>query len=253
MEEGSKDAVEFVVGQVAAGVLELLPGGSLMSRALLLPIELAERKRTAVLLDKLLADVAALSERGWLPPLDELCESELFLASITESVRAMKGTADEGKRKLLRNAVLNTQLDDVPAERSEFFLRVISRYGTLHVEMLTFIEKLPAYVSPEVSYPRVAGKPSGVMRDLPGMLKERFPADPDLVYPAFNELRNDRMIELSQPQTYALQNTGDATRPDTISNLGRSFLQFLREPDTEDHGREQKADAGVSRDSRPEA
>jgi hypothetical protein len=233
VDESQKDTIEYISAQVAAAVFELLPGGSLLSRALLVPVEVAERRRTTRILDSIAADIEQLQARADFPTVESLVASEAFMANLTETVRAMKATSNDEKRQLLRNALMNSELDDDPAELSEFLIRLVGRYSVLHVQMLRFIEPLEPFVSPEISWPVVDGEPSGVMRDLPAMLREAFPEDILLLDVVFQELRSDGLIRLSQPQTYTLQDTGDPTRPDSISELGREFVRFVRRPSGE--------------------
>lgn len=232
MKESTKDAVEYTTAQLAAGVLEVFPGGSILSKAFLVPLELSERRRTEAIIGALVADVEDLKALGKFPStLEELAESDAFMANLTEMMRASKSTHDEEKRKLLRNAVLNAELDPPAAGLDEFFIRLIARYSVLHVRVLQLIAPLPPFESAELSYPKDAsGQASGVMRDIPALAQREFPNSSALVTPVFRELRNDGLVELTQPQTYALQNTGDATRPDTISDLGKQFIRFLADP-----------------------
>lgn len=68
------------------------------------------------------------------------------------------------------------------------------------------------------------------MRDVPALVRSAYPEHLDMVIPALQDLRNDGMLVQTQPQTYGLQNTGDPSRPDTISPLGEAFVGFLRDP-----------------------
>lgn len=230
MKESKKDAIEFAAAQTAAAVLELLPGGSLLSRALIAPIEFAERQRTTVILDAFAADIAELQSQSRLPDIDSLASSDRFMAVLNSAFLASKATADPDKLRRLRNAVFNTQIDDVQAIRAELFVRLLDRYSELHVRILEVAAPLPTFVSKEESFPFVNGKQSGVMRDLFGIV-QRAVGDPlGLLMPAFNDLRNDGLLVRTQPVTYGLNDTGDPTRPDSISKLGRAFLLFVRDP-----------------------
>lgn len=231
MNESTKDDIEFVTAQTAAGVLEIFPGGSLLSKAILVPLELAERRRTARILTAIQADIERLQAAGKLTPsFEDLASSDRFMANLTEAMRAAKATSDKAKRKLLRNAVLNSEMNPQGEYIDEFFMRLVGRYAVHHIWLLRFAEPFPAYVSDEASYPVVDGKPSGVMRDLLALAQAAFPEQADLVIPIFQELRNDGMLLQSQPPTYGLQDTGDPSRPDSISPLGRSFLAFVQDP-----------------------
>lgn len=230
MKESKKDAIEFAAAQTVAAVLETLPLGSLMSRALLAPIEFAEQQRTSRILDGFATDIAELQSRSRLPDIDSLASSERFMAVLSSAFLASKATADPDKLRRLRNAVFNTQIDNVEEIRAEMFVRLLERYSELHVRILEVAEPLPAFVSKERSFPVADGKQSGVMRDLFGIV-QRAVGDPHgLLMPAFNDLRNDGLLVRTQPVTYGLNDTGDPTRPDTISKLGRAFLFFVRDP-----------------------
>lgn len=230
MKESSKDAVEFFTAQAMAAALELLPMGSVMSRALLAPIEFADRKRTSEVLDQLVGDIAALQATHRLPSVEELASSDRFMAVLSSAVRASKATSDSEKRRLLRNAVINSHLDDVEAAIAEYFVRLLDRYSELHVKILVAVEPLPPFVSPEESFGLVDGEHDGVMRDLFGFLQHEVGDPLGLLAPVFTELRNDGLLVQTQPMTYGLNDTGDPTRPDSISDLGRAFLVFVRDP-----------------------
>jgi len=231
MDEWTKDAIEFGSAQLAAGLLELLPGGSLLSRGLLLPVEIAERRRTERFLSDLATQIRELQEAERLPSIEDLVASDEFMANLTEVVRSMKATSDDEKRRLLANALINAQIDANPPELNEFFIRLAGRYSVLHVRMLRLIEPLPPFVSAEESFPVIDGKRSGVMRDLPAIVEAAFPESSLLVTPVFQELSNDGLLITTQPNTRAIADLGrDADRADTISDLGRAFVAFLRDP-----------------------
>lgn len=98
------------------------------------------------------------------------------------------------------------------------------------MRILEVAEPLPSFVSKEESFPFVDGKQDGVMRDLFGIVQKAVGDPLGLLMPAFNDLRNDGLLERTQPVTYGLNDTGDPTRPDSISKLGRAFLFFVRDP-----------------------
>lgn len=102
MKESNKDTIEFAAAQTAAAVLELLPLGSLLSRALIAPIEFAERQRTTKILDALAADIAELQSRSRLPDIDSLASSDRFMAVLSSAFLASKSTADPDKLRRLR-------------------------------------------------------------------------------------------------------------------------------------------------------
>lgn len=231
MDETTKDAIEYGAVQSVAGLLELFPGGSLLSRALLVPVELAERRRTERILNTLADQIQKLQDAERLESIDELVASDAFMANLHEVVRSMKTTSDDEKRILLGNALLNAQMDGKPRELNEFFIRLAGRYSVLHVRMLRVIEPLPPFVSAEESFPLIDGKRSGIMRNLQKLVEEAFPESSLLVAPTFQELASDGLIIATQPNTRSIADLGrDANRADAISDLGRAFVAFLRDP-----------------------
>lgn len=230
MKESRKDAIEFAAAQTVAAVLETLPLGSVISRALLAPIEFAEQKRTSKILDGFAADIAELQGRNRLPDIESLASSERFMAVLSSAFLASKSTADPDKLRRLRNAVVNTHINNVETIRAELFVRLLDRYSELHVRILEVVEPLPAYNSREQSFPFVNGKRDSVMRDLFGIVQRKVGDPLGLLMPAFIDLRNDGLLVRTQPLTRGLVNTGDPTRPDTISKLGRAFLFFVCDP-----------------------
>ena len=224
MREFTKDQLEFGALKTGEALLGMVPGGSILSAAFTVPLELAERKRNQDILASIQVDLTVLSLN-----LSELTSSEAFMANLIEIVRASQSTSDQGKRKLLRNALVNSIRD---AEEvfgiKEHFLKLISAYSVSHVMVLKFFGSLDPYVSKEVSLDE-----QGVFRDAVTMAKAQFPQLDALILPLTDDMRGDGLLEFAQDHTVGAADI--SSRPDSITPLGEHFLTFLRDPLLEEH------------------
>jgi len=224
MREFTKDQLEFGALKTGEALLGLVPGGSILSASFTVPLELAERKRNQDILASIQADLTELSLN-----LSEMTSSDAFMANLIEIVRASQSTSDQGKRKLLRNALVNSIRDAEEAFGiKEHFLKLISAYSVSHVMVLKFFGSLDPYVSREVSLDE-----QGVFRDVVTMAKAEFPQLDALILPLTSDMQGDGLLEFAQDLTAGAANI--ASRPDSITPMGEDFLTFLRDPLSEEH------------------
>lgn len=230
MDERRKDKVEWVTAQAAEAVLGLMPGGSVLGRALTLPLAMAERRRNEAILLSIHEDIEALQLRRTFPTLTELVDSEEFMASLYVCVRGAQATSRDEKRKLLRNALLNG-VGAFRTEREEF-LALLSAYLPEHVAILRSLGglradsgRMPSSVRSQLS--QELGLPFAVVSSCvaklvqDGMMSEsvdqkietqavrtRYPTTPE---------RKEHV--LGRQKTY-----------NSLSERGAAFLEFVSDP-----------------------
>lgn len=230
MDEQRKDEVEWIAAQAAEAALGLLPGGSVLGRALTLPLALAERRRNEGILLNIHSDIEALRQRRAFPALSELVESEEFMSSLYVCVRGAQATSHGEKRKLLRNALLNG-VGAFRTEREEF-LSLLSDYHPEHIAILRSVERLRT---------THGSMPSGVRSQLSEKLGLAFA----VVASCVARLVQDGMLSESVKQKietepvrtrYATipatteQVLGRETRYHSLSERGALFLEFVSDP-----------------------
>ena len=174
------------------------------------------------------SDLDAVIARYELSDATARVSTDEFVAAMHAIAPAIQSTASEGKRKLLRNALINGAfLGDWPDYKRESFMRQMAAYDAFHVVVLQYVSTLPPFDPEEMPE-------SGVWRDLDAMIvDELFPSEPEMrpiVQRAIKQLDLDGLLVQAQPQTRGVQNTGNAIRPDAISDLGRDFLEFVSDP-----------------------
>lgn len=81
----------------------------------------ATRRRQEQILEDLARDISRLEEAGQAINLDQLAESDEFMAALHVALRVSQETASEAKRKMLRSALINGYILETPSERDVLF------------------------------------------------------------------------------------------------------------------------------------
>lgn len=157
---------------------------------------------------------------------DRLKENEAFQATFIEAAQATLRTADIRKKDMLRNAILNSALGTLDETIRHMFMQFIDQLTPLHVAVLALMDN-----------PNANEKAKQATKNLmAGGLR-------DIVEAAIPELRNNQELAdiiVADLERMKLTNgtalnvtmsaTGIMTRRSTT--LGKSFLQFICDPDT---------------------
>jgi hypothetical protein len=198
-------------------LLSLVPGlgGPLVELAALLTPPLERRKETILL--QLVEDIDAVKAHG--VDVQRLFEDEAFLSTLLQVLDASVKTHHEGKRRALRNAMLNTALGKAPDEDlRHMFVNYVVELTESHLLILMRFKDSVKNAKPilgngvftptEEAYPQFAGRYAFILQ-ITRQLKEKGLLEWDC-------LRSGEHI---------VQETG-YTLP-----LGDEFIKFITAPD----------------------
>ena len=220
MDERWKDRVEAIGAIAVEAGISAIPGvGGPVAVIANRAFALKDQQRTQRILSQFEEDIEELKIRG--NAQTAFLDSEEFLAGLHVLVRAANETSSESKRTLLRNALLNEYVVREPRKYPPQFVRLIAAYQAEHVELLNDLASVVAETGRVVENP--AWKLGEIAKDA------GRPADPFLKN-FLDDLVRDGLIGVSEesqrdarppvyPRTYA-----------TVSQLGHSFLQYVKSP-----------------------
>jgi hypothetical protein len=236
MEEGTKDDIELAAAGVADAVFGLLPGGSLLSAAFTVPLQVAHQRRSRQQLEQIQQEIDALRQSGAsVPSPEELAASEAFMARLTTTLRAGLETDSDEKRQLLRNALMNGILGHWGTLGADFS-RLMARYEPEHVAVLDSLLKLGG------------GQVGHWIEDAVLKVGEYLGPEPGQSIPAsrlgrvMNELVSDDLLQRERISTWP--GDYDETNPQphiepllvAVTLLGAEFLRFVAQPPAGPHG-----------------
>ncbi|MGB3376059.1 MAG: hypothetical protein WBA87_13090 [Microbacterium sp.] len=226
------DASEFAV-HIGSSLLELVPGvGPTVARAL--DYKLARRKAARERQFQIYV-VAAIKElweeRDSRPPIEDLFDSDMFVAAFERCSRAAAETASETKRaRLARAAASAVFAGSLRESETETFIELAARYSDLHVWLLSFYCDPAGWL--EANGMESAASPGirGGKRDEPVQAALKLgPRNMAIVQAAIEDLQRDMMLAVFDLD----ESVGDRKQfaPQT-RRRARRFLRFLREADT---------------------
>lgn len=142
MKEETKDKVERAAAVGAQIVMSAFPiVGGPVSTAWGHVIENAQLRRNERLLAAIRRDLDVLIASDSALNLDEVLQSDQFLANLTIAFRAMQETANEERIGHLRRALVSSVKSD-RRSRSEGFLDALVRLTPIHIQVLSTIISL---------------------------------------------------------------------------------------------------------------
>jgi hypothetical protein len=191
------------------------------------------QRRSEKILAGIEADIVELQALGRAQSPSALLESEEFIAALHATFRAAQETASEGKRKLLRNALLNGFVVRDPGPIPPRFIDLVGRFETEHIEILRELETLVDAHKELVSQPVYLIRAARERRGEPAL---------PFLQAYFDELRRDGLISQNDKSTakeeksrnrIGFEVTTNVVTTESwfnVSRLGTAFLAFLRDP-----------------------
>ncbi len=229
--------VRFGVTEVVEGILGIIPGGSAAAKLVTLPFDIAERRYNRKIIDGIIAGLNELQDANKMVKTPrQLIEDDSFIAALHTTFRASQETADDDKRRLLRNGLING-IADLWASEEQPFLGLIRRYEPEHIAILARMKKWTYGASNMLENAR-----HSIVTELGDGISPSENADRLNGY--FNQLLADGLLrestEVTVPQANARNQVrpirrlnGDPTRTriyNAISPRGVKFLDFVADP-----------------------
>jgi hypothetical protein len=230
--ERAKNQVEDVATAAMEALVSTIPfaGGPaavILNRA----FGSAVQRRNEKIMAQFESDIAELQAMGRAQSSAALIESEEFMAALHVMFRAAQETSSDGKRKFLRNALLNGFVTPEPGPIPPRFVEMTIQYEPEHILVLRELEELAR--EEMVTHP--------VTRIRAARERDKQPIPP--FFPNFfEELSRDGMVTQRDTSTvkeemnydrYGQSEMGSVVKTESvysISRLGAAFLKFLRDP-----------------------
>lgn len=184
--------------------------------------EPAQRRRDK-LLSEILERLAAMEQEGKLRIAD-LTADPGFQASFIQAAQSAIRTVQQEKLEMLRNAVLNSALaGDLDENIRQMFFQLIDRLNALHVALLKALH--------EPGGPLQSGAPMqmGSIRHLIESAVPQLKGKQDMLKLLVADLEG---FGLASDVGLNITMTGSGMRASRTTQLGKSFLQFIADPET---------------------
>jgi hypothetical protein len=216
-----------VLHALTKGALGAIPfAGSAVSELFQLVVTPPLETRREEWLSSLAARLDELEGRG-LVDVRGLADNPDFIDVLVVTTRATMETHDDEKIARLRNALLNTCLDDsqegIRAEaRRTKLLRHVVTLSTLHILVLN-----AAAQHSESKDPKLLSLGATIEAVVSALLPD-FGNDPELIKETWLELHGWGLTLADGSRPYAQPGSGRLIQP--VSDMGRALLQFIRAP-----------------------
>jgi hypothetical protein len=158
---------------------------------------------------------------------ENLRENEQFQATFIQAVRLATTTASSDKKKLLQNAIINSAIGKVDETVRLMFVQMLDRITPMHAVLLSFLDDPRSNQAAALKAESIS---------LGGALSHLIEA----AFPEFQtngELLNRVIVDLygmGLTTTNSVQSmmTGNGLLERRSTELGRSFLAFVSDPET---------------------
>ena len=154
-----------------------------------------------------------------------LAQNDQFLDTIIKATSFAIKTSEQEKITALKNAVINTALNESPDKtKSQIFLNLVDTFTVWHIKILDFFDNPKAWFAKAEQVP-----PNLMMGSMLGVLKTAFPSlagQDELVDVIWNDLHNAGFHQSTGLKTTM---TGDGTLAERTSKLGKEFIYFISE------------------------
>jgi hypothetical protein len=220
----SKPTISDVVRAVPDALLNAVPVAGAATPFLALVCSTPAQRRRDDYLQDVSNRLRALEDAGLLTSED--LNSEDFITAVLRTVPAAMSTAAAEKRAALRNAALNTALGRQPAEDLfEMFLRYVEDLTPLHIKLLVLFD------DPDDRCREAGIDFSGIISGAPWQvvcgLYPDLTGEDEVCSHAWSELNARGLVNTDSLKGMMTARGIMARR---TSELGRRFVQFIREP-----------------------
>ncbi|WP_029262158.1 MULTISPECIES: hypothetical protein [unclassified Microbacterium] len=223
------DGAGELTAHFVSSLVELVPGvGPTAARAIDYKMT---RRKAARDREFMIAVVAAIKEL-WeksekRPPIEEVFDSDEYLAAFERCSRVASESASDTKRARLARAAATAVLGDIKEAEIEMFLELTERYSDVHVWLLAFYCDPAAWLEANGMGQAAAPGIRGGKRDEPLQAALRVsPMSMSIVKAAVEDLQRDMMLVSFDLN----ENVGDRQQfaPQT-RRRARRFLRFIGE------------------------
>ncbi|RRB07402.1 hypothetical protein [Larkinella rosea] len=171
------------------------------------------------------AEKIKLLEQNNLVDFSSLSQNEQFIDTIVQASSIAIKTSEQEKIVALRNAVINTALNEAPDKtKSQIFLNLVDSFTVWHLTILTFFDK------PKTWFEKAGQTPPNLMiGNMFSVLKTAFPnleGQDELVDLIWNDLHDAGLHSTGGLKTMM---SGDGTLAERTTRLGKEFIQFISE------------------------
>ena len=154
-----------------------------------------------------------------------LAKNDQFLDTIIQATSFAIKTSEQEKITALKNAVINTALNESPDKtKSQIFLNLVDTFTVWHIKVLDFFD------NPKLWFAKAGQVPPNLMvGSMFSVLKTAFPllaGQDELVDVIWNDLHDAGFHQSSGLRTTM---TGDGTLAERTSQLGKEFIHFISE------------------------
>jgi hypothetical protein len=154
-----------------------------------------------------------------------LSQNEQFIDTIIQATSFAIKTSEQEKIAALKNAVINTALNESPAKtKSQIFLNLVDTFTAWHIKILTFFDNPRLWFTKSGQSP-----PNLMMGSMFSVLISAFPSlagQDELVDVIWNDLHDAGFHQSSGLKTMM---SGDGTLAERTSQLGKEFIHYISE------------------------
>lgn len=154
-----------------------------------------------------------------------LSQNEQFIDAVIQATSFVIKTSEKEKVSALKNAVINTALNECPDKtKSHVFLNLIDRFTVWHIKILLFFDNPKQWFAKAGQTP-----PSLLMGSMSGVLKEAFPSlkgQDELTDVIWNDLHD---VGFHQSSGLKTMMSGDGILAERTTQLGKEFIHFISE------------------------
>jgi hypothetical protein len=152
-----------------------------------------------------------------------LSQNEQFIDTITQATSIAIKTSEQEKIVALKNAVINTALNEAPEKtKSQIFLNLVDSFTIWHLAILTLFD------NPKKWFQKAGQPPPNLMMgSMFSILKSAYPSltgQDELVDLIWNDLHNAGLHNSSGLKTMM---SGDGALDERTTQLGKEFIQFI--------------------------
>lgn len=154
-----------------------------------------------------------------------LSQNEQFIDTIVQATSIAVKTSEQEKILALKNAVINTALNESPDKtKSQIFLNLVDTFTVWHIKILNFFNNPRQWFTQAGQTP-----PNLMMGSMFSVLRTAFPSlagQDELVDVIWNDLHDTGFHQSSGLKTMM---SGDGTLAGRTTQLGKEFIHFISE------------------------
>lgn len=216
----SKEDVAYAVVKATLGSIPVL--GSAATEVFGLVITPPLDKRRQAWMNEVAEKLKFLEENSQIDFLS-LSQNDQFIDTVIQATTIAIKTSEQEKILALRNAVINTALNETPDKtKSQIFLNFVDTFTVWHLTILTFFNNPKAWFEKNGQTP-----PNLMIGSMFSVLKTAFPSlvgQDELVDLIWNDLRNTGLHNSSELKGML---SGDGALAERTTQLGKEFIRFI--------------------------